>query len=154
MNLRAKTSSLPAWPKRMRWSLDFNVNPMCSLIGQKIVANNREYIGVLDERVLPDSNTRAACEEFLIRTTKWKCGRPLEVHVYGDATAEHRETSASRTDWQIVRGFFDRYSDLYRPIFHVPSRNPPVKDRVNCVNAVLLNQAGGRRRFHDSRCKE
>jgi len=61
---------------------------------------------VLDELVLPDSNTRAACEEFLTRTAKWKSVRPLEVHVYGDATAEHRETSASRTDWQIVRSFF------------------------------------------------
>jgi len=109
---------------------------------------------VLDELVLPDSNTRAACEEFLTRTAKWKSVRPLEVHVYGDATAEHRETSASRTDWQIVRSFFGRYPDLYRPIFHVPSRNPPIKDRVNCVNAVLLNQAGERRLFIDSTCKE
>jgi len=142
-------ASYPLW-----WSLDFNVNPLCSLIGQTVVANGREYIRVLDELVLPDSNTRAACEEFLVRTAKWKSGWPLEVHVYGDATAEHRETSASRTDWQIVRNFFGRYSDLYRPIFHLPSRNPPVKDRVNCVNAVLLNQAGERRLFIDSRCKE
>ena len=36
----------------------------------------------------------------------------------------------------------------------MPSRNPPIKDRVNCVNAVLLNQAGERRLFIDSTCKE
>src|SRR5260370_27190831 len=94
-------ASYPLWG-----SLDFNVNPLCSLIGQTVVAHEREYIRVLDGLVLPDSNTRAACEEFLTRTAKWKSVRPLEVHVYGDATAEQRETSASRTDWQIVRRFF------------------------------------------------
>jgi len=52
-------ASYPLW-----WSLDFNVNPLCSLIGQTVVAHEREYIRVLDELVLPDSNTRAACEEF------------------------------------------------------------------------------------------
>jgi hypothetical protein len=52
------------------WSLDFNVNPLCSLIGQTVVAREREYIRVLDELVLPDSNTRAACEEFLTRTAE------------------------------------------------------------------------------------
>ena len=46
------------------WSLDFNVNPMCSLIGQR----DGEMVYILDELVLPDSNTLAACEEFLQRT--------------------------------------------------------------------------------------
>jgi len=143
------SASFPLW-----WSLDFNVNPMCSLIGQTVIVNHREQIRVLDELVLPDSNTPAACEEFLRRTAKWNSGRPLEVHVYGDATAEHRETSASRTDLQIVRSFFARYPELYQAYFHMPSRNPPVKDRVNCVNAMLLNHAGARRLFIDSRCQE
>ena len=53
-----------------------------------------------------------------------------------------------------MRSFFGRYSDLYRQILHVPSKNPPVKDRVNCLNAAVLNQAGGRRLFIDLRCKE
>jgi hypothetical protein len=127
---------------------------MCSLIGQTVVANGSEYVHVLEELVLPDSNTPAACEEFMSRTAKWKRGQPLEVHVCGDATGEHRETSASRTDWQIVRSSLGRYPELYKPIFHLPSKNPPVKDRVNCLNAVVLNQAGGRRLFIDSKCKE
>ena len=143
------SASFPLW-----WSLDFNVNPMCSLIGQTVITRNREHVRVLDELMLPDSNTLAACEEFLSRTAKWKSGRPLEVYIYGDATAEHRETSASRTDWQIVKSFFSRYPDLYKAHFRVPSKNPPVKDRVNCVNAVLLNHAGERRLFIDLRCKE
>ena len=104
--------------------------------------------------MLPDSNTLAACEEFLARTEKWKAGKPLHLYVYGDASGEHRETSASRTDWQIVKNFFGRYTDRYQVQFRVPSKNPAVKDRVNCVNAMLLNYAGARRLFIDTRCRE
>jgi len=49
------------------WSLDFNVNPMSSVIGQMINGT----MCILDELILPDSNTPAACEEFLKRTQKW-----------------------------------------------------------------------------------
>jgi hypothetical protein len=59
--------------------------------------------------------------------------------IYGDATAEARRTSASRTDWQIVKDFFGCYTDRYRASFRMPSADPPVKNRVNCVNALLRN---------------
>jgi len=65
----------------------------------------------------------------------------LNIRVYGDATAEQRRTSASRTDWQIVKEFFGRYKDRYCASFHVPGVNPPVKDPINCVNAKLRNHA-------------
>jgi hypothetical protein len=127
----------PQFP--LYWSLDFNMNPLRSVLAQ--VHNGAVY--VLEEMILPDSNTLAACEEFLSRTEKWRAGRsPLEIYVYGDATAEQRRTSASRTDWQIVTEFFGRYRDQYTAAFRVPSANPPVKDRVNCVNAKLRNHAG------------
>ncbi len=73
--------------------------------------------------MLPDSNTLAACEEFLARTDKWKSGGPLTLYVYGDASAEHRETSASRTDWQIVKNVFSRYTDRHHAQFCVPSKS-------------------------------
>jgi hypothetical protein len=38
--------------------------------------------------------------------------------------------------------------------YHVPRANPPVKDRVNCVNALLRNQAGEWRLVIDPGCKE
>jgi len=133
----------------LSWTLDFNMNPFCSVLAQ--VANGMVY--VLEEMILPDSNTAAACEEFLSRTGKYACGMPLSIDVYGDATAEQLRTSASRTDWQIVKDFFGRYKDRYHARFHVPSSNPAVKDRVNCVNAKLLNHAGQSRLFVDPSCK-
>jgi hypothetical protein len=36
----------------------------------------------------------------------------------------------------------------------VPSANPPVKDRINCVNAVLRNYVGQHRLQIDPRCKQ
>jgi hypothetical protein len=132
------------------WSLDFNVNPMCSAIGQR----DGDSVYVLDELALPDSNTWAACEAFLDRIGRWSSLSPhtTDIRVYGDATGQGRHTSASRTDWQIVRDFFKRYP--YRVSFHLSSSNPPVKDRVNCVNAMLHNQAGERRLRIDSGAKQ
>jgi hypothetical protein len=153
------------------WSLDFNMNPLCSVLGQ--IIHGRVHI--LDELILPNSNTLAACEEFLERTRKWTTApelddlpqdhavleeilaglkRPLlNVYVHGDATGEQRKTSASRTDWQIVKEFFGRHTDWYHAGFRVPSDNPPVKDRINCVNAMLRNHAGEHRLLIDPRCK-
>jgi hypothetical protein len=131
------------------WSLDFNMNPLCSVLMQ--VSNG--VVVVLDELILPDSNTLSACDEFLSRTEKWNAGSKLSVQIYGDSTAEQRHTSASRTDWQIIKEFFGRYRDRYNVTFHVPSSNPPVKDRINCVNARLRNHAGQHRVMVHEHCK-
>jgi len=133
------------------WALDFNMNPLCSVLGQ---TTDNGVVQILEELILPDSNTLAACEEFLARTQKWFTGGPCRVLVYGDATGEQRKTSASRTDWQIVKNFFGRYPDRYCVSFSVPSANPPVKDRINCVNALLCNHAGQHRLRIDPQCKQ
>jgi hypothetical protein len=100
----AYSPQAPIW-----WALDFNINPMCSIIGQTI----NGIVRVLDELVLPNSNTLAACEEFLSRTKEWLTPAvipdlmdddellqeftfrlpppaPLNVYVYGDAAGAHR----------------------------------------------------------------
>ena len=163
---------LPLW-----WALDFNINPMCSVVGQTV----NGVVRVLDEIVMPNSNTLAACDEFLARTENWLLPRettydyttmqeeaiayaeqqelpqqkpePLIVYVYGDATGGNRDSAASRTDWQHVKDFFSRYPDRFRAHLRVPSSNGPVKDRVNCVNAKLLNYAGQRSLYLTPNCQ-
>ena len=134
------------------WSLDFNIDPMCSVIGQQL---GYQKVYVLDELVLPNSNTQAACQAFLERTRPWirKSHLPIELRIYGDATGNSRTSSASRTDWRIVRDFFKSHTALYQTTFSIGSSNPRVKDRVNCVNALLQNQAGERRLSIDPRCR-
>jgi len=51
-----------------------------------------------------------------------------------------------------VREFFRRLP--YQRKFHIPSSNPRLKDRVNCVNAMLHNQAGDRRLSIAPGCKD
>jgi hypothetical protein len=122
---------------------------MCSVLAQV----HESGVMVLDEIIMPDSNTLAACEEFLSRTEKHFTGVPLCVRVYGDSTADQRRTSASRTDWQIVKEFFNRYRDRFQVTFAVPTSNPLIKDRVNCVNAKLRSHAGQYRLLISARCK-
>jgi hypothetical protein len=133
------------------WSLDFNVHPMCSVIGQ-IMHDGKVH--VLDEIVLEDSNTPAACRAFLERVTNWRFNPPHKVWLCGDATGDNRHSSASRTDWQIVRDFLRGYGWQFEISDRVPSENPPVRDRTNCVNALLENQLGEHRLLIDPRCRE
>lgn len=150
------------------WSLDFNVNPMCSVLAQidpgkvdmlAIPQGDSRSLRVIDEIVLPDSNTESACDAFLARTEalREKYGFPggvLTVQVFGDPAGNQRRSSADKTDWRIIRQFASRYSDKLRLVFDVPSAHPSVKGRVNAVNALLKNTAGECRLLIDPRCRD
>jgi hypothetical protein len=61
----------------LMWALDFNVDPMCSVVAQVM----RHEIRVLDEVVLRRASTQDACDEF---TRRYGLHGP-GVIVYGDA---------------------------------------------------------------------
>ncbi len=125
------------------WALDFNVDPMCSIVAQK----RGEEIRVLDELVLSRASTLQACEEFHGRYPQ----HPAGVVIYGDATGQRLQT-AGTTDYQIVKEFFHRTA--YRNVrFRVPASNPSVRERIALVNAKLLSAAGDVRVFVDPRCR-
>ena len=130
----------------------FNINPMCSIIGQQDSVLTR----VLKELALPDSRTPAACEEFLAQTAEWTATsrEPLQVKIYGDATGIGRRSSASQTDWQIVKEFFHLRQDRYAATYHLRSSNPEVKDRIACVKKRLKTQAGEYFVRIDPRCQQ
>lgn len=134
------------------WAIDFNVNPMCSLIGQNIAGR----VHVLEEIVLPASNTWKLCDEFVrrIRAMASTHGGPIHVHIFGDATGDSRHSSADESDWQIVRKAMGRVDDLVRTHFRVPKQNPSVKLRVNATNAMLCNQQQERKLLVDPSCKQ
>lgn len=126
------------------WALDFNVDPMCSIVAQK----RGETIVVLDEIVIHRAGTWDACEEFWNRFGYHTAG----LVVYGDASGNNLKTTGT-TDYQILRQFFARTP--YRTFeYRVPKANPMVRDRVLHVNARLKN-AGGEVRLHISpKCAE
>ena len=71
--------------------------------------------------------------------------RLLPVSVYGDATGASRRSSASRTDWEIVREFLAGRARDYNTTFRVETRNPELKDRINCVSAIVSHTKRERR---------
>jgi Terminase large subunit, T4likevirus-type, N-terminal len=127
------------------WSWDFNINPMSSVICQRL----RDVVYVVDEIVLKTSSTPEVCEEFLQRYGMHRAG----VKVYGDASGSHSNTVTGTSDYQYIRKFFLSRSSLSGTLT-VAASNPPVRDRVNLLNARLKNANGERRLFVDRRCKQ
>jgi hypothetical protein len=148
------------------FALDFNVNPATSVICQTVpqtpgvtpgsaIAGKHMQLNVLDECFLRDCNTQAHLEEFHNRALKKQVrGNRLHIVIYGDATGNRRQSSASKSDYAIIREFFTRMSDHYTFDIRVPNENPMVKDRVEAVNSLCLNGAGHKRLVVHERCKE
>jgi len=143
------------------WSLDFNVNPMSSVICQIEDTTSREMammgkrssvLHVLDEIVLPNSNTQEACEEFARRVGHWIARQgQVPLKLYGDAAGGARST-AGKSDYQIIKEFFRRTPE-FQVTYHVPLANPAVRDRVNAMNSKLCNAAGVVGMVVDPKCK-
>jgi hypothetical protein len=125
------------------WAVDFNVDPMSSVIAQ-LKGND---IHVLDEIVLRRATTEQACEAF-----EQRCGIPSAgVVVYGDASGAAMQTTGF-SDHQVIREFF-RVRQA-RVTYRIPKANPAVRERVAAVNGRLQNAQGVAQLFVDPKCKE
>ncbi|MEO7651378.1 MAG: terminase family protein [Bryobacteraceae bacterium] len=126
------------------WALDFNVNPMSSVVAQI----RGGMVHVLDEIVLRHASTEEACRSFQDRFGQHRGG----VVIYGDASGNNQQTTGS-SDYQIVREFFR--SNSGRTVdCRVPRANPPVRERVHLVNGKLQSSAGDIQLLISHRCKE
>jgi hypothetical protein len=127
------------------WTLDFNVDPMCSVVAQKSAGGE---LRVLDEIVLRRASTVDACEEFRSRYP----AHASAIVIYGDATGARLQTSGT-TDYRMVREFMARAG--YRKVeFRVPTSNPSVRQRVLLVNGMLRSAADETELYMDPKCKE
>ncbi len=115
------------------WSLDFNINPMCS----GIIQHRNGEIRVLAELVLPDTKTDVAVSAFLdyVAERGWN---PANLEVYGDATGNSRDSTSGTSDWIIVK---NRLRTLGAK-FNVPRANPAIKETINAINARLKSADG------------
>jgi hypothetical protein len=128
----------------LRWALDFNVDPMSSVIVQ--MAGNMVY--VLDEIYLRNASTKDACEEFVRRYPRHDRG----VLVYGDSSGNQRQTTGS-TDYNMIREYFDTTSTL-KPHLRQNTSNPSVRDRINMMNRQFRTAAGTVGMVVDPKCRE
>ena len=151
------------------WALDFNVDPMCSVIaqvekeripasidwlkGRRVEDIHRKVIRILDEIYLQNSSTQAACHEFIQRVRRSvKLFQQVEVIVYGDASGHSRKTSAP-ADYRVIEEIL-RTDGGFTFDIRAQKQNPGQRDRVTTLNNAFLNAAGERRVFIDPKCIE
>jgi phage terminase large subunit len=146
------------------WALDFNVDPMCSVICQvhewkrtpwaTASYEQRRIVRVLDEIVLPNSNTVEAVEEFIHRAgilmgTQSK----VMVNIYGDASGNSRSSKSVRTDYHLIQEAFRHYPE-FKVSLRQNTGNPLVRDRVNTMNNALCSVSKERNVLINSKCRE
>jgi hypothetical protein len=138
-------------------SMDFNVDPMCAVIGQYdrgAGVRLMERCEALEEIVLPNSNTSEMMGKILVELQKYVWGYTLEVEIYGDAAGSQRSPNSSKTNWQIVAEYLALNTSLhYR--FIRRKANPTIMDRLNAMNTMLKSADGSVRMWVDDvRCPE
>ena len=118
----------------LRVGVDFNIGNMSAVIGARL-GNNL----LLIDEISGAHDTDAMAQEIQRRAD----GR--QVYVYPDASGGNRSTNASRTDIQLLESYgFSNQS---------PKANPPVRDRVASVQALLENGKGQVRLQVAANCK-
>lgn len=140
---------------RLKWALDFNIDPMSSLLCQDAGG----VIHVLDELSLRGASINDVCARFIGQTKPmleaWqaKNGRPFEVCIYGDAAGNSGNHQTKKSDYQTIKEYFLGYPD-YKLIWCENNSNPPVKDRCASVNRMLCDAMERVRVKIDVRCRE
>jgi Terminase large subunit, T4likevirus-type, N-terminal len=127
------------------WALDFNVDPMASIVLQKLSGK----FFVIDEIFLRHATTQEAAQEFLRRYPQHLAG----VRVYGDAAGQHSQSSTGMSDFDVIREFFAANS-MMRPSYHLSRANPAVRDRINLVNGLLRSANDNVSLYIDPKCTE
>ena len=118
----------------LRVGCDFNVGNSNAVIGVRL----GEKLLLIDE-ISGAHDTDAMAQEIQRRAD----GRT--VYIYPDASGGNRSTNASRTDIQILESYgFSNQS---------PKANPPIRDRVASVQALLENGKGQVRLQVAANCK-
>lgn len=148
----------------LRLCFDFNIakdKPMSSCLMQfdrrsnDAVPNNRRY-KILDEVCVEGMRTLNAMEAWAHKGYFDLPHNP-KIIVHGDASGNHRQTSALRTDYEIIEHFlqnYDRRDNLkIKTRIDVQRKNPALRERHNVVNGNLKNSAGKIRVAVHQKCK-
>jgi hypothetical protein len=106
------------------WSLDFNINPQCSVIAHW---NGDHDFYFSDEIVLENVSTYRVAEEFAkIYHRKYE-GRPLVIN--GDASGRNRSSNSEFSNYAIIEQVLVK--ERIRFDFQVPKANTSISNRVN-----------------------
>ena len=130
--------------------MDFNLSPMSWILGQ---ARGRDiYWQEEISQTRPDSGlspTQSAAEELIRRVGP----HPGGIIIIGDASGKAGQRSApgGQSDYDTIKAALKKANIKYQD--RTPDANPPIKDRVNTVNAALMAADGTVHMWFNSRCK-
>jgi len=110
---------------------DFNVNPMTCVINQKL-GDGKWY--AIKEFVHPSSNTKRT--GLMIRDWLVENGFPPWLGLTGDYSGNSDKTSATYTDWIILKDIFPEYKE------HRAIVTKSLKNRVNALNSKMQPMEG------------
>lgn len=115
-------------------TFDFNVNPMSAVICQEVKPD--EWHAVTEFNLI-NSNTPDAVEKIndYLKQNNFKNTHGL--YITGDYAGEQRRSSATQTDWLIIRNGFKHLNPVYKY-----RATTAIKNRVNALNAMFGNAAG------------
>lgn len=135
------TGEYPFNPKLPIWvGQDFNIDPMSSVIMQPQANGD---VWVVDEIIMNGSSTAEVCEAIDRKYFRYQ----RQIVIYPDASSGHRQHARGESDLDIFR---ERGFERIR----VKKANPPISDRVNAVNSMLLTGDGRMRLKVNGSCRE
>lgn len=143
-SLHLKKLGPPEFRKPLCWMLDFNVQPMVSLIGQRVNGVFRVHKEIIQN---PGSVIEMAYEFKRQYPT-----HGAEIWIYGDATGGHRDAQTGKSDYALLVGTLRDYPVPLR--LRVPDRNPAVPDSINAVNRALKDEQGSINVEIDESCED
>jgi hypothetical protein len=129
----------------LAWTIDFNVDPMISHIGQR----DGQLFRFHRELVLEGGDGIQEMVQMFHEQAPLHHG---EVWLYGDATGNARSGQTGRSYYQLIVNLMRTYGSPLR--LKVPEANPSVPDRINAVNRALKNEQGEVLVEVDPSCKE
>lgn len=132
--------------------LDFNVGHMRWTLGQFRGSVSYWFDEVAVENTNTQQCSRVLTEKLVaLKDRGLLLGAP-NVKLCGDATGESRNTKATESDYDIICGALDNAGITWSN--DTPNGNPPVKTRVNTMNARLKAADGTVTLFYNPRtCK-
>lgn len=131
--------------------LDFNTAPGIAVMGQRHEVEKKQFnTHIVDEIwIQSESNTLRICNQIIAKYRD----HPGKVLMYGDASGGARGTSSIEgSDWELVHQKLDNVFKS-RIEYRVKRQNPPVRARVNSLNARFKTADGKVHLFVDSHCR-
>ncbi len=131
--LHIPNTKLPFYTRvPLAWVWDFNVEPMVSLVGQKI--GNK--FNIFRELILEEGNIFEMVDLFREHYPTHNS----EIHVFGDATGKFRSEQTRHSNYSLIMKAMSNYPVPVK--LRLPEKNPNVPDRINAVNIALRDPSG------------